>query len=101
MISESLFRRILKEVLVEIFEEGRPKSGRTKSGKKVPGKYLTKNKTAMKKEIERVSKLKSNDPSAYGKWEADYADKGKTKKYKTKKGKGTIAFEKMFGKKKK
>jgi len=101
MFSESYIRNLIKEILVEIFEEGRPKSGRTKSGKKVPGKYLTKNKTAMKKEIERVSKLKSTDPSAYGKWEADYADKEKTKKYKTKKSKATIAFEKMFGKKKK
>jgi hypothetical protein len=101
MFSESYIRNLIKEVLIEIFEEGRPKSGRTKSGKKVPGKYLTKNKSAMKKEIERVSKLKSTDPSAYGKWEADYADKAKTKKYKTKKSKSTIAFEKMFGKKKK
>lgn len=100
MISESLFREIIKEVLLDIFEEGRPKSGRTKSGRKVPGKYLTKNKAAMKREIERVSKLKSDDPSAYGKWEADYADKSKTKKYKTKKSKATIAFEKKFGKKK-
>ncbi len=100
MISESLFREIIKEVLLDIFEGGRPKAGRTKSGKKVPGKYLTKNKAAMKKEIERVSKLKSDDPSAYGKWEADYADKNKTKKYKTKKSKATIAFEKKFGKKK-
>jgi hypothetical protein len=101
MFSESYIRNLIKEILVEIFEEGRPKSGRTKSGKKVPGKYLTKNKAAMKKEIERVSKLKSTDPSAYGKWEADYADKEKTKKYKTKKSKATITFEKMFGKKKK
>ena len=38
----------------------------------------------MKDEIERVSKLKSDDPSAYGKWKADYSDKAKTKKYKTK-----------------
>ena len=35
-MQNSLFREILKEVLIEIFEEGRPKSGRTKSGKKVP-----------------------------------------------------------------
>ena len=73
---------------------------RTKSGKKVKGAYLTKDKAAMKREIERTSKLKSDDPSAYGKWEADYADKGKTKKYKTKKSKATTAYEKRFGKKK-
>ncbi|NDD59515.1 MAG: hypothetical protein EBZ47_09805, partial [Chlamydiae bacterium] len=73
---------------------------KTKGGKKVKSAYLTKNKSAMKREIDRVSKLKSNDPSAYGKWEADYADKGKTKKYKTKKSKATSAYEKRFGKKK-
>jgi hypothetical protein len=101
MISENFLRKYIREFLLELFEEGRKKSEKTKSGKKVPGKYLTRNKTAMKKEIERVSKLKSTDPSAYGKWEADYADKAKTKKYKTKKSKSTIAFEKMFGKKKK
>jgi len=61
--------------------------------------YLTKDAAAMKKEIDRVKKLKSDDPSAYGKWEADYADKGKTKKYKTKKSAATSAYEKRFGKK--
>jgi hypothetical protein len=77
------------------------KSERTKTGYKVPGKYLTKDKKDMKDEIERVRKLKSDDPSAYGKWKADYADKGKIKKYKTKKSKATVAYEKMFGKKEK
>jgi hypothetical protein len=74
---------------------------RTKSGIKVNKAYLTKNKAAMKREIERTSKLKGNDPSAYGKWEADYADKDKKKKYKTKKSAATTAYEKMFGKKNK
>lgn len=72
---------------------------RTKSGKKVNPAYLTKNKAAMKREIDRVAKLKSDDPSAYGKWEADYADKAKKKKYKTKKSAATKAYEKRFGKK--
>lgn len=71
-----------------------------KKGKINPA-YLTKDAAAMKKEIERVKKLKSDDPSAYGKWEADYADKGKTKKYKTKKSAATSAYEKRFGKKEK
>ena len=84
---------ILREVLTE-----KAKSERLKGGQKVPGKYLTKNKAAMKKEIERVKKLKSDDPSAYGKWEADYEDKEKTKKYKTKKSAATKAYEKRFGK---
>lgn len=72
---------------------------RTKSGIKVKKAYLTKNKSAMKREIERTSKLKDDDPSAYGKWEADYADKSKKKKYKTKKSAATTAYEKRFGKK--
>jgi len=69
-----------------------------KKGKVNPA-YLTKDAAAMKKEINRVKKLKSDDPSAYGKWEADYADKAKTKKYKTKKSAATSAYEKRFGKK--
>lgn len=66
--------------------------------RKIKKAYLTKDATAMKKEIDRVSKLSSDDPSAYNKWDADYADKGKTKKYKTKKSKATTAYEKRFGK---
>ena len=73
---------------------------RTKSGIKVKKADLTKNKAAMKREIERTSKLSDKDSSAYGKWEADYADKGKKKKYKTKKSKATTAYEKRFGKSK-
>ena len=71
-----------------------------KKGKINPA-YLTKDAAAMRKEIDRVKKLKSDDPSAYGKWEADYADKAKTKKYKTKKSAATSAYEKRFGKKEK
>ena len=69
--------------------------------KKINPAYLTKDAAAMKKEINRVKKLKSDDPSAYGKWEADYSDKAKTKKYKTKKSVATSAYEKRFGKKEK
>ena len=72
-----------------------------KKKSKVNPAYLTKDAAAMKKEIDRVKKLKSDDPSAYGKWEADYADKAKTKKYKTKKSAATSAYEKRFGKKEK
>ena len=89
------FSQLRDELGIQIDE-----AEKTKSGKKVKGAYLTKNKAAMKREIDRVAKLKSNDPSAYGKWEADYADKGKTKKYKTKKSKATTAYEKRFGNKK-
>ena len=73
---------------------------RTKSGIKVKKAYLTKDKAAMKREIERTSKLSDKDASAYSKWEADYADKDKKKKYKTKKSKATTAYEKRFGKSK-
>jgi hypothetical protein len=72
-----------------------------KKKKKINPAYLTKDAAAMRKEIDRVKKLKSDDPSAYGKWEADYADKEKTKKYKTKKSAATSAYEKRFGKKEK
>ena len=70
-----------------------------KKKNKIKPAYLTKDAAAMKKEINRVKKLDSKDPSAYGKWEADYADKGKTKKYSTKKSVATTAYEKRFGKK--
>ena len=69
--------------------------------KKINPAYLTKDVGAMRKEIDRVKKLKSDDPSAYDKWDADYSDKGKTKKYKTKKSAATSAYEKRFGKKEK
>ena len=80
-----------------------PNCGRVSEEKKKKGKinpaYLTKDAAAMKKEIDRVKKLKSDDPSAYDKWDADYSDKAKTKKYKTKKSAATSAYEKRFGKK--
>jgi len=82
----------LANILKEIAE-----TERTKAGRKVNKAYLTKNKAAMKKEIDRVAKLKNNDPSAYRKWDADYADKGKTKSYKTKKSTATSAYHKRFG----
>jgi hypothetical protein len=63
--------------------------------------YLTKDAAQMKKDIKDRKKLKSNDPSAYGKWDADYIDKDKTKKYKTRKSTSTTAYEKRFGKKEK
>ena len=85
-------------IITELIKEAKAKSEKLKSGRKVPGKYLTKDKEDMKDEIERVSKLSSTDPSAYGKWKADYKDKGKTKKYKTKVSSATRAYHKKFGK---
>ena len=82
----------LANILKELAE-----AERTKSGRKVNKAYLTKNKSAMKGEIDRVAKLKNSDPSAYRKWDADYSDKDKKKPYKTKKSAATSAYEKRFG----
>ena len=74
------------------------KGERTKKGKFVPKKYLTKDKKAMKKEIDQYS-----GKDTYKKdWDADYdsGKGGKGKRYKTKKSASTLAYEKKFGKKK-
>jgi hypothetical protein len=126
-MERDLFFKIMKELGLEIQEsssleeacwDGYQKKGMKKGRKgnmvpncvrvseakktgKVNPAYLTKDAAAMKKEIDRVKKLKSDDPSAYGKWDADYSDKDKTKKYKTKKSAATSDYEKRFGKKEK
>ena len=71
-----------------------------KKGKVNPA-YLTKDAAEMKKDIKKREDLKSDDPAAYGKWDADYSDEAKTKKYKTRKSAATVAYEKRFGKKEK
>ena len=107
---------ILNEMLNEACWKGYRKRGmKIKKGKlvnncvrvsevkkksKVNPAYLTKDAGAMKREIDRVKKLSSDDPSAYRKWDADYSDKAKKKPYKTKKSAATKAYEKRFGKKK-
>lgn len=73
---------------------GRPKSSKTKDGRKIPGKYLTRNKKLMKKEIEEFQgkdEFKSD-------WDADYKSGkgGEGKRWKTKKSKATKAFHDMF-----
>jgi hypothetical protein len=76
---------------------GRPKAGRTKSGRKVPGKYLTKNRKLMKKEIEEFQ-----GKDTYKKdWDADYKSGkgGKGKRHQTKKSAATIAYQKKYGNK--
>lgn len=78
---------------------GRPKAGRTKSGRKVPGKYLTKNRKLMKKEIEEFQ-----GKDTYKKdWDADYKSGkgGQGKRHQTKKSAATKAYQKMFGNKNK
>lgn len=77
---------------------GRPKAGRTKSGRKVPGKYLTKNRKLMKKEIEEFQGKNTYKTQ----WDADYESGkgGQGKRHKTKKSAATKAYQKMFGEKK-
>lgn len=126
-MDRELFFNIMKELGLEIQEsssleeacwDGYRKDGMKKGRKgnmvpncvrvseekkkaKVNPAYLTKNASQMKKDIEKRKGLKSNDPAAYGKWDADYADKAMTKKYKTRKSSATVAYEKIFGKKEK
>ena len=71
-----------------------------KTGKVNPA-YLTKDAAEMKKDIKARKNLKSDDPAAYGKWDADYSDEAMTKKYKTRKSAATVAYQKRFGKKEK
>jgi hypothetical protein len=75
--------------------------GEAKKTGEVNPAYLTKDAAEMKKDIKIRKNLKSDDPSAYGKWDADYSDEAKTKKYKTRKSAATVAYEKRFGKKEK
>jgi hypothetical protein len=78
--------------------KGRPKDQRYK-GRKIPGKYLTKNPSQMKKEIDTFRGKKEYKKD----WDADYTGGkgGEGKRVKTKKSTATKAYQKMFGKKKK
>jgi hypothetical protein len=63
-------------------------------GRKIPGKYLTRKKKAMKKEIDTFRGKKEYKKD----WEADY-DKRSGKRIKTKKSAATKAYQRMFGNK--
>ena len=81
-----------------------PNCVRIREEKKAPKlnpAYLTKDAAQMKKDIKTRKNLKSDDPAAYTKWDADYSDKAMTKKYKTRKSTSTTAYEKRFGNKEK
>lgn len=67
---------------------------RTKGGHKVSKKYLTKDKSAMKKEID---KFRGSDKYKE-KWDADYKGKGvkSGERYETKKSDATKAYERMY-----
>ena len=96
---EDAFHELSKHFNIsEKKKPGRPKAGRTKSGRKVPGKYLTKNRKLMKKEIEEFQ----GKDTYKTQWDADYKSGkgGKGKRHKTKKSAATKAYQKMFGNKK-
>jgi hypothetical protein len=78
-------------ISMEILEE--------KKKKKIPRGYLTRNATAMRKEIRKHAGKKDDDASAYdshpkGGWKADYTKGGK--RYKTRKSKWTTAYHKKY-----
>lgn len=79
-------------------KKGRPRAQRYK-GKKIPGKYLTKNPSQMKKEIDTYRGKKEYKKD----WDADYTSGkgGKGKRVKTKKSAATLAYEKKFKNKEK
>ena len=97
---EDAFMELSKHFYIsEKKKRGRPKAGRTKSGKKVPGKYLTRNRKKMKKEIEEFKGKETYKTE----WDADYKSGkgGKGKRWKTKKSAATKAYQKKYGNKKK
>jgi len=85
------------EVHFDLLDE-RAKAQRYK-GKKIPGKYLTKNPSKMKKEIDTYRGKKEYKKD----WDADYKSGkgGVGKRVKTKKSAATKAYQRMFGGKEK
>ena len=63
--------------------------------RKIPKKYMTKNKKAMRKEIEKYA----GKDTYKTKWDAEYKSGkgGKGKRYKTKRGAASDAYKKMYG----
>jgi hypothetical protein len=84
---------IEKDVQLVLGIDEKVKAERYK-GKKIPGKYLTRKKGAMKKEIDTFRGKKEYKAE----WEADM-DKRTGKRIKTKKSAATKAYQRMFGKK--
>lgn len=92
---EDLFEELSKFYVME----KRAKSGKTKSGRKVPGKYLTKNRKLMTKEIDEFQGKDDYKKN----WDADYksGQGGKGKRWETKKSASTKAYQKKYKNKKK
>lgn len=78
---------------IETFLSFNEKKSEKYKGHKIPGKYLTRKKKAMKKEIDTFRGKKEYKKD----WEAD-VDKRSGKRIKTKKSAATKAYQKMFGK---
>ena len=74
---------VIEKHIHEIFEISERVKAQRYKGKKIPGKYLTKNPGAMKKEIDRFRGKKEYKKD----WDADYSSGkgGKGKRVKTKK----------------
>jgi hypothetical protein len=100
-LTESQLRQIIREeigLLDESLDDGVTEASRGRG--KVNPKYLTRDKAAMRREIEKHAHKRDDDPSAYtshskGGWRADYDEKGK--RYQTRPSKSTKAFQKRFG----
>lgn len=83
----------------EEFITEKKRGGSYYKGRYVPGKYLTKNPGAMKKEIDKYRGKKEYKKD----WDADYKSGkgGKGKRVKTKKSAATKAYQRMYGSKEK
>lgn len=100
LINEDELRRIVVEVLVDCYDEGTEEDVDERKRRKISRKYLTRDATTMRKEIEKHAHKRDDDPSAYtshpkGDWKADYTRGGK--RYKTRPSKYTQAFKSRFG----
>jgi len=90
---------VIEKQIYKIFEISERVKAQRYKGKKIPGKYLTKNPSKMKKEIDTYRGKKEYKKDL----DADYSSGkgGKGKRVKTKKSAATKAYQRMFGNKEK
>ena len=90
---------VIEKHIYDIFEISERVKAQRYKGRKIPGKYLTKNPSKMKKEIDRFVGKKEYKKD----WDADYetGKGGVGKRVKTKKSASTKAYQRMFGNKEK
>ena len=86
---------VIEKHIYDIFEISERVKAQRYKGRKIPGKYLTKNPSKMKKEIDRFVGKKEYKKD----WDADYetGKGGVGKRVKTKKSAATKAYQRMFG----